>query len=252
MYRQLRLRFSGLRLPMMKLTAEHADMRIIAYGQAREGNLPIPLDNIYLVRAPVARHDAVRQMLESAFEEYEEIATVEPHLFACRAHYKLGEQDPLRAFLGVLADAVGTILAFDPVTIVGGVMELPLLVVPRGDTTLKLRALQQYAAEQSIDFTVLEDLPVPTLSIQRPRQGILDLLEWQVLQALDSAGLYGAEALDEDTLKETIAALADEFGLDVAEVEKLRLGAERRVVHEYARTRSANLGHATAPRPGQE
>lgn len=250
MYRFFTFRLHDVPLPVTTYTKSHPGVRVVAYNAGREGDVPLPVENYYVVRAPSALLVEIETLFRENLEVLRRIDSPEPGVMILHSRFKFPAKGPLTSFLAVLTQALGTILEFRPIIIQDGNLEVSLISLPLNDSQLRLRALQQYADEKGLGFELVENRPLPTLPIVTPRQTVLDLMEWQVLQALDTSGLYDADATKarDQTFREgVVAELADALGLEVDEVDELRRRAEKKVLHEWAAARSRNIRLATPP-----
>jgi len=250
MYRFFTFRLRDVPLPVTVFTRTHPEVRVVAYNAGREGDTPLPAENIYIVRCPKRLHDEIVRLFEENFEVKRRIDSPEPGVLVLHARFRFPGKGALTGFLAVLTQAVGTIIEFRPIIIEDGHLEVSLISLPRSDSLWRIRAIQQYADEKGIGFEMLENRALPQLPVRTPRQTILDLLEWQVVQALHASGLYDLDAPDADDpeyRKVVIDDLAEALGLDPEEVDDIRRNAARRILREFIETRAENIRLATPP-----
>lgn len=250
MYRFFTFRLHDVPLPVTTYTKAHPEVRVVAYNAVREGDTPLPSENYYLVRAPSAKLPEIEALFREHLDVKRRIDSPEPGVMILQARFHFPGKGPLTGFLSVLTQAVGTILEFRPIIIQDGNLEVSLISLPRSDSQWRIRALEQYAEEKGLGFEMVENRALPMLPIVAPRQTIIDLMEWQVLQALDASGLYDADspdALDPRFRDGVVAELAEALGLEADEVDHLRRRAEKKVVHEWAAARGRNIRLATPP-----
>lgn len=249
MYRAFTFRLEDDSFPVARLTREHPEVKAVAYNVGRDPEMALPLENIYLIRAPLTLHDEIRTKLADTLDILKEHDTPERDVLILQARARLPEKGQLRGMLGVLSEAVGLVLDYRPMIITDGAVEIQLLTLPKTDTGTRLRALAEFAREEGLPFTIVRDDLVPTLPVRTPRLGVLHLMESQVFQALAASGAYdldgpGAEAI----IKSVGADVEEALGLDRKAYNHTRRAAEKKVMREYARALQHNLRLSTSQR----
>lgn len=246
MYRAYTFRLDGSDFPIARYTRDHPDVRVIIYNTGRDHDSQLPVDNIYLVRAAKRHHEEVRRYIHESLEVRREITTSEPDALLFDATFKPPETGRSRGFMSVLIGSVGTVLSFRPMVVEDGQLEVSILVLPRPDTQVRIKALANFAREEKIGFVITRDDPVPYLPVRWPRMGHLDLLEAQVIQAIAGAGAYELEgpAVDQ-VVRRAAADIEEALGITDDEFHLIRSRSEKKILREFAEKLRRNLQLST-------
>ncbi len=235
--------------PVAQITKEHPEVKATAFNIGRDAEMALPSDNLYVIRAPRALHDMIRERIAERAEVVKEHDTPERDVLLIHAKANLPESGPFRGILGFLSDAVGLVLDYRPMIIQDGYVEVQLLTLPKTDTGTKLRALAQLAQEQQLPFTIVRDDLVPTLPVRIPRLGVLELMESQVFQALAGSGAYDLDGPAAEAIADSVGRDVEEaLGLDDKTYRNVRRVAEKKVLREYARALQINIRLSTSQR----
>lgn len=242
MYRAFTFRLASKSFPVAAITREHPEVGVVAFNVGRDPHMALPVENIYVVRAPRHLHEIVKARFAADTEILDEVESPERDVLVFHAKYDPPEKGRLRGFLGVLGDAMGTVLDYRPMVIADGWVETSVLVLPRKDSRVRLAALAKFAKEEDIPFQVVRDDLVHTLPVRTPRLGVLDLLESQVFGAIAASGAYDLDGPAVDALVDNVKGDVEEaLGIDDHTFTKVRRAAEKKVLREHADALRYNL-----------
>lgn len=246
MYRHVTLRFIDPPLPLVARTKNEA-VRIIGHPLKRERDAPFAQEYLFLVRGAAAALDETQKILTLAGEAPPRLDCAEPGARVYQGSLGLPSTGPLKGLIAVLGETLGTVLEHQPLVIESGVLELRLVTIPMRDSALRLRAIEQHAAEAGLGLEIPSHHALTAPGVITARSETLDLLEWEILQALEPAGCYGdTPSADRDA---TIRELAEALGMDLDELSQLAERAERRVLREAVHAWRRNIRLATPPAP---
>ncbi len=244
MYRHVTLRFTDPPLPLVMGTKNEA-VRIIGHPLNREKDAPFAREYLFLVRGSRSALDETEKILSKSGEAPPRLDCAEPGARVYQGSLDLPSTGPLKGLIAVLAETLGTVLEHQPLVVENGILELRLVTIPLRDSALRLQALRQHAAEAGLGLEIPSHHALTAPGVITPRAETLDLLEWEILQALEPAGCYADEpSADRDAM---IRELAEALGMDTDELAALAQRAERRVLREAVHAWRRNIRLATPP-----
>jgi hypothetical protein len=244
MYRHVTLRFTDPPIALVERTRE-LPVRIIGHPLSRQKDAPFAEEYLLLVRGTTPALDAVEALLATKDGPPPRLDCAEPGARVYQGVLGLPSSGPLRGLITVLGEALGTVLEHEPIVIENGVLEGSLVTIPSRDSALRLRAIEQHAAEAGLGLEVPSHRALAAPTVVSPRLELLDLLQWEVLQALETAGCFD-EAAPADR-EGVVRELADALGIEVEETREIAGRAERRVLQEQVWAWRRNIGLGTPP-----
>lgn len=251
MYRHVTLRFTDPPLTLTRWTRD-LPVRVIGHPLSRQKNAPFAEEYLFLVRGSRTALDETEKILARDGLPPPRLDCAEPGARLYQGSLGLPRSGPLKGLIKVLDEALGTVLEHEPLVIENGVLEVRLVTIPMRDSALRLRAIEQHAQEAGLGLEIPSHHALTAPAVIRPRGEVLDLMQWEALQALEAAGCYRED--DPKDREVVVHELAEALGLPEEEMAQIAARAERRLLQEEVDTWRRNIRYATPPgrRPEQE
>lgn len=245
MYRHVTLRFDDPPIPLVQATKDHR-LRIIGHSLRRAPDILLAEEYLLLARGDNKALDAAEKALVAKGHTLHTHPVGEPSTRVFQTSLGLPKTGPIKGLLAVVAQSLGLILEHEPLVIENGTLTMHLVTIPGQDSAVRLQAIEQHAAAEGLGLEILAPKALTAPPVLRPPDGVLDLLEWDTLQALENAGCFDeAPPQDQD---EVLKELSQSLEMPLEELRVLAEQAKNRLLQQQIRTRRKNIHLATPPR----
>ncbi len=244
MYRHVTLRFNDPPIPLVRATKD-SPLRIIGHSLRRAPDALLAEEYLLLARGGVDALDKAEKALVAKGHTLNVHPVAEPSTRVFQSSLGVPKTGSIKGLLAVVAQSLGLILEHEPLVIEAGTLALHLVTIPGPDSSVRLHAIEEHAAVEGLGLEIPTPRALTAPPVLRPPAGVLDLLEWDVLQALENAGCFDDEPpLSEN---EVLKELSGSLDMSLEELHGLAARAKNRLLQQQIQTRRENIRLATPP-----
>lgn len=244
MYRHVTLRFNDPPIPLVQATRQHP-LRVIGHSLRRAPDALLAEEYLLLARGDAEALDQAEKTLVAEGRTLHVHPVGEPSTRVFQSPLGVPKTGSIKGLLAVVAQSLGLILEHEPLVLEAGVLTMHLVTVPGPDSSVRLHAIEEHAAAEGLGLEIPTPKALTAPPVLRPPAGVLDLLEWDVLQALENAGCFNDKTSQDEN--EVLQELSESLEMPLQELRALAERAKNRLLQQQIQTRRANIRLATPP-----